>query len=46
MKFQIPSSKLLRTSKSHARNNRRAMAALEVEAWSFSGAWMLVLGAF
>jgi hypothetical protein len=45
-KLQIPSSKLQRNSKSQTPNKSAVALALVLEAWSFSGAWMLVLGAF
>jgi hypothetical protein len=45
MKHQIPSSNIQRISK-HQAPMRAAEFGLDVEVWSFSGAWMLVLGAF
>jgi hypothetical protein len=45
MKLQIPSSNIQGNSNRQASNNFRA-GCLKFEAWSFSGAWMLVLGAF
>src|SRR4029077_7040875 len=46
-KHQAPSTKLQRNTKSQAPNGSPAHQDLsELGAWSFSGAWMLVLGAF
>ncbi len=46
MKLQIPSTKLQRNIKRQSPDRGRAPFDLEIEIWSFSGAWMLVLGAF
>jgi hypothetical protein len=45
MKLQIPTSKLQRSTKLKA-PNQRTNAALVLGVWIFSGAWMLVLGAY
>jgi hypothetical protein len=44
MKDQIPNSKLQRNFKLQAPKGGRA--GLKFDVWNFSGAWMLVLGAF
>jgi hypothetical protein len=52
MKFQAPTSKLQRSPKRQAPNPAARCEFifprnfLEFEVWNFSGAWMLVLGAF
>src|SRR5882724_803846 len=46
-KLQIPSSKLQRISKNQiSKTQPRARNTLELDAWCFSGAWMLELGCF
>jgi hypothetical protein len=45
MKLQIPSAKLQRNF-NHQAPSLVLAAVLVFEIWSFSGAWMLVLGAF
>jgi hypothetical protein len=45
MKLQTPSSNIQRSTKFQASNNYSRHRRLEVGAWSFSGAWMLALGA-
>jgi hypothetical protein len=45
MNLQIPSSNLQRNSKQQTPNNPRDVI-LKFDAWSFTGAWMLVLGAY
>ncbi len=46
MKLQIPSSNIQRSTKPQAPNNHSHLRRLDVDVWSFSGAWTLVLGAF
>jgi hypothetical protein len=46
MKLQIPSSKHQRSFKFQASNRAAPAHILKFNAWDFSGAWMLVLGAF
>jgi hypothetical protein len=46
-KFQAPSTNIQRSIKLQAPTLRRvAGGCLKIGAWNFSGAWMLVLGAF
>jgi hypothetical protein len=44
MKLQIPTANIQRSTKLQA-SNQRADAALVLDVWSFSGAWMSELGA-
>ncbi len=44
MKLQIPNSNIQRSTKSQAPNTAPRRIGLDVGGWSFSGAWMLVLG--
>jgi hypothetical protein len=46
MNHQIPSSNIQQSAKPQAPNNHSLQRRLDVEAWSFSGAWLLGLGAF
>jgi hypothetical protein len=46
LKLQIPSSKLQRNSKHQASSSAFVRKFWSFGAWSFSGAWMLVLGIF
>jgi hypothetical protein len=46
MKDQAPNTNIQRNIKFQAPNNHSHHHCLDVGAWSFSGAWMLVLGAF
>jgi hypothetical protein len=46
MKLQTPSSNIQRNFKRPSSKTRVARLGLNVEVWSFSGAWMLEFGAF
>jgi hypothetical protein len=46
MKLQTSSSKLQRNLKRQTSKDAFASVFLEFEIWSFSGAWILELGAF
>lgn len=46
MKHHIPSSNIQRNTKPQAPSHHSHQRCLAVGAWSFSGAWLLVLGAF
>jgi hypothetical protein len=46
MKLQIPNSKLQRNLKRQTSKDAFSSVFLDFEIWSFSGAWMLELGAF
>jgi hypothetical protein len=46
MKLQIPSSNIQRSTKPQAPNNHFHQRRFYVDVWSFTGAWMLGLGAF
>jgi hypothetical protein len=46
MKLQVPSAKLQRELKLQHTMGAPGRALLEFDVWSFSGVWMLGLGAF
>jgi hypothetical protein len=46
MKHQAPSTNIQRNPKSKAPNQPECDTFLDIGGWNFSGAWMLVLGAF